>query len=172
MVRRELVFREFELNPDPVEFERRRADAYASNNQMLRDTDQGFRYLERQPDGTRTVKDRPGKHALLAAAGAFRDSSTDGVSPLGGVNYFDYDVRGKNIQLNAFFANLADLDVFDGDRYAVECARLHSTGAGPAPGVSIDIMFHPRGATGPVTLTLQQSSEGLRVVGTAFARSG
>lgn len=75
-------------------------------------------------------------------------------------------------QLNAFFADLADLDVFDGDRYAVECARLHSTVAGPAPGISVDIMFHPRGAAGPVTLTLQQSSDGLRVVGTAFARSG
>lgn len=106
VVRRELVFREFELNPDPEEFERRRAEAYASKNQMLRDTDQGFRYLERQPDGSRTVKDKIDKNALFAALGAFRDSSTDGISPLGGVNYFDYDVRGKNIQLNAFFAGV------------------------------------------------------------------
>ena len=75
-------------------------------------------------------------------------------------------------QLNAFFACLADLEVFDGNRYVVECARLHATEAGPRPGVSIDMVIHPRGASGPVSLTLQQSTEGLRVVGTAFARTG
>ncbi|MDJ0919154.1 MAG: hypothetical protein QNJ05_15455 [Woeseiaceae bacterium] len=74
-------------------------------------------------------------------------------------------------QLNAFFASLADLEVFDDDRYVVECTRLHAAGSEPAPGVSIDIVMHPRGATGPVSLTLQQSNEGLRVAGTAFART-
>ena len=49
VVRRELRFSEYEINPPRGDFEERRRQAYASDNQMLRDTDSGFRYLERDP---------------------------------------------------------------------------------------------------------------------------
>lgn len=106
VVEREVTFHSYEINPAVGDFERRRAEAYASNNQMLRDTEDGFRYLEREQDGSRTVKDELDSSQLLAAAGAFKDSSSGGVVPLAGVNYFDYDVAGKDIQLNVLFGGV------------------------------------------------------------------
>ena len=106
VVRREVTFSEFAINVPQEAFEERRDAAYRSKNQMLRDTDQGFRYLERQDDGTRVVKETIDTSQFFAAAGAFRDASSDGVNPLAGVNYFNYNVGGKNIQMNAFFAGL------------------------------------------------------------------
>ncbi len=103
IVRREVTFESFEINPPRDRFEERRAAAYASTNQMLRDTDEGFRYLERQADGSRTVKQGVDTNQLFAAAGAFKDSSRD-LTPLGGVNYFDYDFLGRKVQLNVLFA--------------------------------------------------------------------
>ena len=104
VVRRELTFSEFEINPPRGDFEERRRQAYTSDNQMLRDTDNGFRYLERQADGSRTVKEGEDSSQFFAAVGAFKDSSQDNVVPLGGVNYFDYDLGG--FQVNALFAGV------------------------------------------------------------------
>jgi hypothetical protein len=103
VVRREVTLTSFEINPPRELFEDRRARAYASQHQMLRDTDQGFRYLERRPDGTRAVKQGVDTSQLFAAAGAFQDSSRD-LTPLAGVNYFDYNLADRNVQLNALFA--------------------------------------------------------------------
>ncbi|HKQ59895.1 MAG TPA: hypothetical protein VJS92_01345, partial [Candidatus Polarisedimenticolaceae bacterium] len=103
-VQRQVTFLSFEINPPAEQLEQRRRAAYASSNQMLRDTAQGFRYLEREPDGSVRVKDRADPDQLFVGGGVFRDESTDGVTPLAGVNYFNYDVARKNIQLNAFFA--------------------------------------------------------------------
>jgi len=106
VVRRELTFREFEINPPLEDFEERRRQAYASTNQMLRDTDQGFRYLERQEDGSRVVKQEIDTSQLFAAGGAFKDSSQDNVVPLAGVNYFNYNLFGRDLQFNALFAGV------------------------------------------------------------------
>ncbi len=106
VVRREVSFLEYQINPAPEEFASRRAQAYASEHQMLRDTESGFRYLERQADGSRTVREGVDTSQLFGAAGAFKDSSQDSVLPLAGVNYFDYDLGGKNVQLNVLFAGL------------------------------------------------------------------
>ncbi len=120
VVRRKLTFETLEINPDPADFERRRAVSYASANQMLRDTSEGFRYLERHDDGSRTVQEEIDSSQLFAAVGATRDSSTDGVVPLGGVDYFNYNLFGKNIQVNALFAGVlglltvSDPDLFGG----------------------------------------------------------
>jgi hypothetical protein len=99
---------------------RARSEAYARNNRMLRDTDQGLRYLERQEDGTRTVKQTMDTDQLFAAAGAYKDQSTSGVVPLGGVNWFDFDLFHRNVQANVFFAgvlaffNFTKPDLFHG----------------------------------------------------------
>jgi hypothetical protein len=106
VVLRELTFSSFEINPPRAAFEDRRDRAYASPNQMLRDTDAGFRYLQRQDDGSRAVKMEEDTTQIFAAGGAFKDESLDNVVPLAGVNYFDYDLWGKNIQFNALFAGV------------------------------------------------------------------
>jgi hypothetical protein len=120
VVERELVFTSYDINPDPELFRSRRAAAYASDNQMLRDTQQGFRYLDRQSDGTRVVKDKIESSQLFVAAGAFKDNSVDSVLPLAGVNYFNYDLWGKGLQTEVFFAgafafaNLTDPEILGG----------------------------------------------------------
>ncbi len=106
VVRRELTFSEFEINGPKSDFEARRSEAYASNNQMLRDTERGFRYLERTEEGSRVVKETEDTSQLFAAVGAFKDGSQDNVLPLAGVNYFNYDWKNKNIQVNALFAGV------------------------------------------------------------------
>lgn len=108
VVTRELAFESLEINPRKPEFAKARDDAYASPNRMLRDTDRGFRYLERQEDGTRTEKTTVDTSALFAAAGAYKDDASDGVVPLGGVNWFDYDFMKKGWQANIFAAGVVN----------------------------------------------------------------
>jgi len=113
IVLREINLDGFDVNPPRERFDEKRERAYASEHKMMRSTDSGARYLERQPDGTRTVKKIV--HAyLFAAAGAVKDSSTGGVQPLAGVNYFNYDLGGSDIQVNAFFAGV--FGVFTGSK--------------------------------------------------------
>jgi hypothetical protein len=120
VVRREVTFREFAINPPRQEFERERERAYASQNRMLRDTEEGFRYLTREDDGSRVVQQEMDTSQLFAAAGAFQDHAQDNVVPLAGVNYFNYDAFGRGIQFNGLFAgvlgfaNLSKPDVFGG----------------------------------------------------------
>jgi hypothetical protein len=99
-VRREVTFYEYKLNPSEDEFRQRRDQAYASKNNIIRDTDEGFRYLERNSDGTRTLKPLQTSQ-WFAAVGAFESGATNGVQPFGGANYFNFDLFGKNIQINA-----------------------------------------------------------------------
>lgn len=106
IVRRELVFSDFRINPPEEDFRTQRDQAYASSHKMMRDTEQGARYLQREDDGTRTVKADVQRSYFFGGLGAFKDSSTDGVTPLLGVNYFNYGVRGGDLQFNAFFAGV------------------------------------------------------------------
>jgi len=106
VVQREVTLTSFDINPAAQEFEERRKRAYASEHQMLRDTDQGLRYLERQPDGSRSVKTSVDSSQLFVVGGAYNDSSLSSVVPLAGVNYFNYNVAGKNVQTNVFFAGV------------------------------------------------------------------
>jgi hypothetical protein len=106
VVRRELTFLEYEINPAPERFAEQRARAYASSHQMLRDTDDGLRYLHRQPDGTRIVATKENTDQMLLAAGAVKDRSQDHVLPLAGFDYFNYRVAGRNLQFHALFAGV------------------------------------------------------------------
>ncbi len=105
VVQREVVFTDFQINPPKAEFDTRLAEAYAGNNQMLRDTSEGFRYLERLEDGTVRPAE-PDTSQLFAAAGVFKDRSIDSVVPLAGINYFNYDLFDRDIQLNVLFAGV------------------------------------------------------------------
>lgn len=103
VVRREVSFETYRINPPPAEFNERRDAAYASNNQMLRDTEEGFRYLAATDEGGREVSDQVDTSQLFAAVGGLSDAGGDFV-PLAGVNWFDYDLGGRDIQANVFFA--------------------------------------------------------------------
>ena len=106
VVRRELAFSEFELNVPEAAFDAALKEAYASDDQMIRDTDAGNRYLKKEQDGTRVVQEKNKTDALFALGGAIKDDSTGGVVPLAGVNWFDYDLFKKKIQLEVFFAGV------------------------------------------------------------------
>ena len=106
VVRREVSLTGFALNMAEEAFNDSLKEAYASNDQMLRDTDKGFRYLKRQQDGERVVQETVKTDALFALAGALKDDSTSGVVPLLGVNWFDTNFLKKNIQFNVFFAGV------------------------------------------------------------------
>jgi hypothetical protein len=107
VVRREVTFLEYDINPDADRFAQRRKQAYDSKNNMMRDTAEGFRYLDPGPDGTRVLK-KPSKSQWFAAVGAFSSGATEGVQPFGGANYFNFDVGGKNLQLNALIGGLVN----------------------------------------------------------------
>ena len=106
MVEREVRLTNVVVNgPD---FDRRREAALASEVTMVRDTDQGLRYLTprarpRASAWSRTAFDT---NRLFLLGGVFYDDSLDYPLPLAGVNYFDLDFRGTEGQLNAFFAGV------------------------------------------------------------------
>ncbi len=91
---------------DPPDFQTKLDEAYASDAQMVRDTDSGLRYLIRDPNAPaeRVVEDKLTRKSLFGLAGAFYQRSSDYPVPLLGVQYFDFDMWGKNKQLSVFFA--------------------------------------------------------------------
>jgi len=106
VIRKQYQFHDFAINPPKDGFDAALSEAYASDDQMLRDTDKGFRYLEKSGEGGRTVRDTLKTSSLLAGGGLFKDSSIPGVVPLAGVNWFDYDFLKKKMQFNVFFAGV------------------------------------------------------------------
>ena len=108
VVRREVTFFRYDVNPTAEEFRSRRDAAYRGENKMVRDTEEGIRYLKRNPDGTRSVKPVD-SNQWLAAAGAFRDGSSDGTVPFAGANYFDFDLADREIQINALIGGVVNL---------------------------------------------------------------
>ncbi len=110
IVLRTVDFKNHRINAG--DFAELRQQAYQSDNRMMRDTDKGLRYLERTPDGDRTVKPDFNTSQLFALGGALYDASLAHVYPLAGINYFNYDFMKKGIQTNLFFAGLlASLNV-------------------------------------------------------------
>ncbi len=92
-----------EVRLDPADFESRRAAALAGNQVMVRDTDKGVRYLEKQKDGERVVVEDEKTSRLFGLGGVFYDDSFDYPLPLLGLYYIDLDVAKKRKQLQGFF---------------------------------------------------------------------
>jgi len=103
---REIDFSGIIINGE--DFETARQRAYSSNRQMLRDTDQGLRYLEKTGDGGRRVDPETRDSTLFALFGVYNQQGLDYPIPLAGVNYFDYRVKGRDLQINAFLAGLVN----------------------------------------------------------------
>jgi hypothetical protein len=102
VVERETLLSDVRINsPD---FEARRAQVAESEVTMVRDTEQGLRYLVKDESGERVVKEGFDTSKLFLLGGVFYDDALDFPLPLGGVNYFNFDFRGTGNQLNVFFA--------------------------------------------------------------------
>jgi hypothetical protein len=88
-------------------FDEARKAALDSDYTMVRDTDQGLRYLEKPKEGgERVVKEGFDKNRLFAIGGVFYEKSLDYPLPLAGVNYFSFDVKHTGAQFDLFFAGV------------------------------------------------------------------
>ncbi|MHB0968426.1 MAG: BamA/TamA family outer membrane protein [Thermoanaerobaculia bacterium] len=96
-----------QLQIDPENFDALHAEATASNVRMVRDTEKGLRYLEPTGDGNRRVKDEFDTSRLFMVGGLHHDEGMEfPVLPLGGLDYFNFDLWGRGIQTNVFFAGV------------------------------------------------------------------
>lgn len=107
-IQRVLAVTEHEVNtPSFIE---RRAAAYASRAVMVRQTQDGLKYLRRTGDGSanataRRVADRAQRVRALAF-GVIVDPNITDPLPFAGLNYADFDAFGTGGQLNAFFGGM------------------------------------------------------------------
>jgi hypothetical protein len=102
LVERETLLTGVQLNPP--DFAARRQTVEATDVTMVRDTEQGLRYLVKQGNGPRVVKEGYPKSKFFAIGGLFVDDSLSYPLPLAGVNYFSLDFKNTGKQLNVFFA--------------------------------------------------------------------
>ena len=111
VVERETLIRDVALNP--TDFEEARQAALSSEATMVRDTDEGLRYLVTDKEtGERVVEEGLDPTRLFVVGGLFYDESQDYPIPLAGVNWLSFDCRGTGGQANVFFPApilLADL---------------------------------------------------------------
>jgi hypothetical protein len=104
VVQRATTFENFRL--DPPEFDTLLAQASQSDARMVRETEAGLRYLEKR-DGQRVVKEGFDTAQMFMLGGIHHDEGLEfPVVPLGGVDYFNFDLLGKGIQTNVFFAGV------------------------------------------------------------------
>lgn len=110
-IHRLLIFDRHEINPPDIAA--RRAAAYASPDVMLRDTPQGYRYLQKQksddgrkPDAAvvteRAIAGRATRIRTLAF-GVIVDPNISQPLPFAGLSYVDFDLFGTGAQFNGFF---------------------------------------------------------------------
>jgi hypothetical protein len=102
-VLRSTSFSEFRVNP--VDYETRLQQISASEARMVRETAAGLRYLEKRGDGERVVKEGFDSSQTFMLGGIHHDAGLDyPVVPLGGIDYFNFNLLNKGIQTNVFFA--------------------------------------------------------------------
>lgn len=91
---------------DPADFAAELTAAEASDARMVRETEAGLRYLEKR-DGQRVVKEGFDTSRLFMVGGIHHDPGLEyPVVPLGGIDYFNFDLGGSGIQTNVFFAGV------------------------------------------------------------------
>ncbi|HXI14507.1 MAG TPA: hypothetical protein VNM92_17960 [Thermoanaerobaculia bacterium] len=96
-----------EFNINPANWEERRLTANRSSARMVRETDRGLRYLERTPEGERIVQENFDTSRVFLLSGFHHDSGLEfPVVPLGGLDYFNFNLFNKGIQANLFFAGV------------------------------------------------------------------
>jgi hypothetical protein len=95
---------------NPPSFETRRQAAYASPSIILRDTPEGFRYLQRRPAGpagsvtnVEALVTGPAQRVRTVAVGVIVDPNISRPLPFAGLSYVDFNLFGTGTQLNGFF---------------------------------------------------------------------
>ncbi len=120
IVERETRLTDVQINGPGFEEARKRVNA--SDATMVRDTPKGLRYLVKDAQGERVVKEGFKASKLFGAGGLFYDDALDYPLPLAGINYFSFNYRGTGKQVNVFFggalltANIAEPRLF-GSRF-------------------------------------------------------
>ncbi|HSY47556.1 MAG TPA: hypothetical protein VLC46_01970 [Thermoanaerobaculia bacterium] len=105
VVLRETDFTDFRI--DPADYETHLADAEKSDARMVRETKSGLRYLDRTPSGERVVQEGFHTARTFLLGGIHHDAGLQyPVVPLGGVDYFNFDLANRGIQTNVFFAGI------------------------------------------------------------------
>ena len=104
-VERQTNFTNFRI--DPADFEVAHRQISASEALMVRETDAGLRYLERRGEGERVVKEGFDTSQLFMVGGVHHDAGLEfPVVPLGGIDYFNFNLFDRGIQANVFFAGV------------------------------------------------------------------
>ncbi|MGH9368241.1 MAG: hypothetical protein ACRD3M_11270, partial [Thermoanaerobaculia bacterium] len=93
---------------NPPDFRELLAAAHASDQQMIRDTENGLRYLVPDPanPGARLVEEKVSRKSTFGLVGGFYDGSLDYPIPVLGLQHFDFDLWGKGKQLSVFFGGV------------------------------------------------------------------
>ncbi|HUP45216.1 MAG TPA: hypothetical protein VM779_06855 [Thermoanaerobaculia bacterium] len=92
---------------EPAGYEEIHQQVSASDARMVRETEAGLRYLEKRGEGERVVKDGYNTSQLFMVGGVHHDAGLEfPVIPLGGIDYFDFDLFDRGIQANVFFAGV------------------------------------------------------------------
>lgn len=104
VLERETVLSNVRLDPETFDAEKKAL--FASPQTMVRDTEQGMRYLERTPEGDRKVTEKTTLSKFFGLGGVFYDKSLDYPLPLLGVYYLDLDVKQKGTQAQVFFGGV------------------------------------------------------------------
>ncbi len=103
VVEREILLENVRINP--TSFEDQRRAELDSEATIVRDTDEGLKYLVVDEDtGERVVKEEFDKKRRFLVGGVFYDENQDFPIPLAGINWFWFDWRGTGTQANVFFA--------------------------------------------------------------------
>lgn len=105
LVERGVRFEGFQLNPN--DFQAQREAARAGDSIMYRDTDEGLRYLVKR-DGVRVVQAAT-TTATAGLMGITYDPSYDYPLPLIGIDYLNFNFRGKDNQLALVFGGVLAL---------------------------------------------------------------
>lgn len=143
VVQRATTFENFRI--EPSEYETLLAQVSASDVRMVRETEKGLRYLEKKDDGTRVVKEGFDTAQTFLVGGIHHDAGLDyPVVPLGGIDYFNFNLFGKGIQTNVFFAGVV-----------VAANATHPNVGGTRTNVGVDFF----GIAVPFTNTMERNGE-------------
>jgi len=92
---------------DPIEFETRHREVSASEARMVRETEGGLKYLEKRGDGQRVVKEGIDSSRAFLLGGLHHDAGLEfPMVPLGGIDYFNFNIKQTGLQTNVFFAGV------------------------------------------------------------------
>lgn len=91
---------------DPPSYAERKAAALASSAVMVRDTEEGIRYLEKTKEGGRRPAPKAKSSQLFGLAGLIVDASYDTPLPLLGVYYVDLDADRAGDQTQIVFGGI------------------------------------------------------------------